>query len=268
MRVHEWPRFRFIVSRPQSIDAALDMFTSAMEWRATRGVSQIFTELHPRAVHGGGAASIRHAAARQFFYAGYGGVTKAKDPYFIERLGLADLAGMARQPRLLDLMFDAYVCHLEAIFRSVRSHAAAVGAFTRCVIVIDCAGLSFSTLRHIGIIKRVSKIGPPNFPEGSSRVLVVNAPVAVSAAWAVISPLLPKRTQAKVSICSSWSSRSVLRDIIDDSELPEFLGGTQPSEEGLVARAEAVPTDTIELPDSGTGSASSSSSASLHGTPP
>lgn len=237
---------RFLVSRPDSVEEALEMFSQAMQWRVDRGVGRLFTELHPRA----DVSGARHTAARQYFYGGYGGVTRTGVPYFVERLGMADLAGMARQPRLLDLMFDAYVAHLETIFRSVRVHAAAVGQFSRCVVIIDCAGFSFSTLRHIGIIKKVSKIGPPNFPEGSSKVLVVNAPVVISAAWSVISPMLPKRTQAKVTICSSWTSQSVINELIDRTELPEFLGGTRPPELDLIARAESVPTEVVDLPES------------------
>merc|ERR1719272_127912 len=111
---------------------------------------------------------------------------------------MADLSGFASEPKVLDLMYDSYVCYLEQVFRSVRNHAAAVGSFSRILIVVDASQLGFSTMRNIGIIKAVSKIGPPNFPEGSSKVIIVNVPLVFSGAWMLVSPLLPKRTREKV----------------------------------------------------------------------
>jgi hypothetical protein len=198
------------------------MFAEAMKWRADRGVSALFSELHPLA-----AATARQLAARAHFYGGFGGFAKDGSPYFVERLGAADLAGFAADPNVLDLMFDAYVAHLETIFRSVRKHASAVGHFSRCLIVVDAAGVGFSTLRHIGIIKAVAKIGPPTFPEGSSKVIIVNAPLMISAAFALVSPLLPKRTRAKITIASSRSAMATLAEFIDDDQIPAFLGGTR-----------------------------------------
>ena len=54
---------------------------------------------------------------------------------------------------------DAYVAYLETIFRTVRACSAATGSFVRVMIVVDAAQLSLSTLRHVGIIKSVARIG-------------------------------------------------------------------------------------------------------------
>jgi len=178
-----------------------------------------------------------------------GGTAKDGSPFFVERLGAADLAGFAREPEVLDLMYDSYVAYLEGIFRTVRACAAATGTFSRCLIVVDAAELSMSTMRHIGIIKAVSKIGPPNFPEGSSKVLIVNAPMIFSAMWTIVSPLLPKRTRAKVSISSSrWTSTTLL-ELIDAKELPQFLGGERSTADPHVARTELVP-EGVKIADS------------------
>ena len=71
-----------------------------------------------------------------------GGTAKDGSPFFVERLGAADLAGFAREPVVLDLMYDSYVAYLEGIFRTVRACAAATGTFTRCLVVVDAAELS------------------------------------------------------------------------------------------------------------------------------
>ena len=41
--------------------------------------------------------------------------------------------------------------------------------------------------------------GPPNYPEVTSGVLIINAPRFASAAWAIVGPLLPQATRDKVS---------------------------------------------------------------------
>ena len=91
------------------------------------------------------------------------------------------------------------------------------------------------------VLQAVSKIGPPNFPEGSSKVLIVNAPMVFSAMWVIVSPLLPKRTRAKVSISSSRWTSSTLLELIDAKELPQFLGGERPTDDVHIARTETVP---------------------------
>lgn len=77
-------------------------------------------------------------------------------------------------------------------------------------------------------------------------MFIVNTPMVFSAAWTIVSPLLPRRTQKKITICSSWSTQSTLQELVDQSELPDFLGGNRT--EIFVAAAEKVPAG-LELPD-------------------
>ena len=44
--------------------------------------------------------------------------------------------------------------------------------------------------------------GPPNYPEVTCGVLIINAPRFASAAWAIVGPLLPQATRDKVSVLS------------------------------------------------------------------
>ena len=65
-------------------------------------------------------------------------------------------------------------------------------------MVVDLKGLGMSFISNMKFVKLISKIGPPHYPEITERVLVVRAPWIVKMAWAVVSPLLPKRTREKV----------------------------------------------------------------------
>ena len=71
---------------------------------------------------------------------------------------------------MLDVMLDAYVQYLESVFRVVRAASAASGTLVRAFIVVDCSGLSLSTIRNIGVIKKVASIGPVLCGEHALRV--------------------------------------------------------------------------------------------------
>ena len=237
---------RFVRSRTDSVNSAFEMFRDAMSWRSSNRINHLFVELHPKAPE----PSKRQRLARAHYFGGFGGIDKSGSPYFVLRVGQADFAAFARDPELAQLMCDADAVNMEHIFRTVRCGSAATGRFVRAMVVVDIAGFSLSALRHIGLIKAVMKVGPNVFPEGASKVLLVNAPRIFAAAWAVVSPLLPQRSRDKVSIYSASATSAALLELIDSNELPKFLGGSQPEAESLIARAERVPDGTraaIEL---------------------
>jgi len=230
---------RFIRARPDSIFKALEMFRGAMSYRSSHGVNQLFRELHPRAPE---PLSERQRASRAYYFNGLGGLDRDGAPYFVYRLGRADLSGFAREPAILALMMEADAVNMETIFRTVRSASAALGTFVRLRVVVDLQGYAMSTLRHAGIIQAVMKVGPQVFPEGASKVLLVNAPRVFAAAWKVVSPWLPQRSRDKCSVISSSATPAALDECIAPEQLPDFLGGTLVHRQTCIGRAESVPT--------------------------
>ena len=215
---------RYVTARPASVEEAAAMFLGAMVWRTERGVAKLFAELHPAAPD----HSARWLAARAHFYGGYSGAARDGSPVFVESLGQADLAGISREEGMLDVMLDAYVQYLESVFRVVRAASAASGTLVRAFIVVDCSGLSLSTIRNIGVIKKVASIGPQYYAESTRCVWIVNAPTLFAAAWAAVGPLLPAHTRKKVNVLGSGFLPTV-SEHIDPSQLPEWLGGTKPT---------------------------------------
>ena len=133
----------------------------------------------------------------------------------------------------------------------------AVGGKRKALIIGDLTGLSLSFLWYISTFKKLASIGPENFPEVTYRVVMVNAPSAVTAIWAAISVFLPARTKAKVKILGTDFMDEVLPELEGGlSVLPDFLGGetnydtilpkAMPVEDGLAevaALADAGGTD-------------------------
>lgn len=241
---------RFVLARPR-VDQACTMFRDTMAWRAAIGIGRLRVEMHPvrlRSAAGGGGPpdgqlGVRAALVQRHFYAGFGGVTRDGAPFWVERLGQADLGGYAREPGYTGLMLDGYTSYLETLFRTVRACSAASGTLVKATLVVDVSGVSLSLLRHVSVIKLVTAIGPPYFPECTRRVLLVNAPRVVAMIWSAVSHLLPKHTKSKVAIVSAAATAQTLADEIDLVELPTFLGGQRRIGEGRYAlpRAEPVP---------------------------
>ena len=229
---------RFAQARPAGLDQAMDMYRDTMAWRVKVQTNRVFADLHPLA-----ASSPDHQLARLVFYAGYSGVARDGAPVFVDRLGKCDLAGIGSDPAVLDVMIAAYIQHLETIFRLTRALSAAKGELVKAYMVIDAAGVSLSTLRHISVVKLIAKIGPAHFPETTRRVMIVNAPSVLTVIWSAISPLLPAHTRAKVHILGKDSGPAV-DEHIDASQLPPFLGGT--GDGSGIPAAGKVPAKTTE----------------------
>lgn len=231
---------RFVKSRPGSSRAAVDMFREAMTYRSTERINDLFRELHPLAPQ---PWSPRQRVRAAHYFGGFGGFDREGAPYFVLRVGQADVGGMSRAPAVLELMMQADAVNMETIFRSVRLCSAATGRFVRVRIIVDLQGFGMSSLRHAGIIKRVMQVGPNVFPEGASKVFLVNAPRIFAAAWTVIAPWLPQRSRDKCSVFSVNATPAALAEVIESDQLPGFLGGTMAEADTLVARAERIPED-------------------------
>jgi len=227
---------RFVRSRPEGAAKAFEMFRTAMAYRAENAVNSLFHELHPLAT-----PSRRHAAARACYFGGPAGVDREGRPYFLARLGSADLAGFAREPEAMELLTQANAANLETIFRVARACSAATGQLERVLMVLDVNDFSLGMLRHIGIGRAMLQVGPNVFPEGVSKVMIANAPRIFAAAWAFAKTILPQRTVDKVSILSSAETAAALLERIDAAQLPSSLGGELADSELLVARAEPIP---------------------------
>lgn len=233
---------RWVAAFPKGTDSA---FEHAMEWRVANNVGALYAELHPAARTREGRTP-RQAAVQAYGYAGIGGLTRAGTPFMVERLGAADFAGYGRHGEAFaQLMRDGYVAHLELMTRAVRAAAAGSGTFAMGLVVVDTKGVGASILFHLAMVKFAAKVGLANFPEGTDRVLVVNAPGIVARVFAAVSSILPQATRDKVQLVSEKDTRAALEALIEPAEIPSFLGGLRP--ESMMGMPEAKPLPRQEL---------------------
>jgi hypothetical protein len=79
-------------------------------------------------------------------------------------------------------------------------------------------------------LKTLIKLSQDNYPEILGKMFIINAPFVFHATWNIIKHLIDEKTRHKIAILGS-NYKSELLEIIDEENLPDFLGGKATVEE-------------------------------------
>jgi hypothetical protein len=126
-------------------------------WRSEKDVSKrsYFAQLGSLAFYGMG-----HSIAED-------SRTVTGGPLIYERLGKVDVAGILGDAEVKASVIEAYIMSLETAWRTVR----ACGGKYRATMVLDLKGLGWAFMSNTGFIKEIAKIGPPNYPEITEKII-------------------------------------------------------------------------------------------------
>ena len=93
-------------------------------------------------------------------------------------------------------------------------------------VIFDNKSLSMMPSSYIfGVLRRIVFIDDRYYPERLFKTVLINSPWFFTAVWAIVKPWLDEKTAKKVEILGNdYIGR--LRELIDDSEIPEEYGGT------------------------------------------
>lgn len=120
----------------------------------------------------------------------------------------------------------------EQAIRIMNERSAAVGCnIETFVIVIDADGWNpgLATSDAFTYVKAMATTDSDHYPERLGRMIVINAPYALSFAWRVISSFLDPVTRAKIQILSNPSDwQPVLFEFVERDQVPLMYGGTAP----------------------------------------
>ncbi|KAL3517803.1 hypothetical protein ACH5RR_020392 [Cinchona calisaya] len=231
---------RFLRARKFDLDKTVHMWIDMLDWRKENGVDSIIEDF----------VYNEYEEVQRYYPHGYHGVDKQGRPVYIERLGKVDpskLLGVTTIDRFLKYHIQGF----ERIFAE-KFPACSIASrrhIDSTTTILDVHGLnwmSFGKVAH-DLVMRMQKIDGDNYPETLHQMFIVNAGSGFKLLWNTAKSFLDPRTTSKIHVLGNKFQNRLL-EVIDASQLPDFLGGTcSCMNEGGCLRSDKGPWNDPEL---------------------
>ncbi|CAK9860283.1 unnamed protein product [Sphagnum jensenii] len=225
---------RFLKARKYDIDKAKQMWADMLQWRKEYGVDTIeqdfvFEELEE---------------VQKCYPQGHHGVDKDGRPVYIERIGMVDPV-LLLEITTLERYLKYHILEFE---RTLNWKFPACSIAANChidsgttILDVDGVGLKNFGKSARDLLMGIHKIDNANYPETLHRMYIVNAGPGFRILWGTIKGFLDPKTTEKIHVIGSNYQHKLL-EVIDASQLPEFLGGICTcAEEGGCLRSDRGP---------------------------
>ncbi|KAI3759157.1 hypothetical protein L6452_06738 [Arctium lappa] len=208
---------RYLKARNFNLESTKNMWIDMLQWRKDFGANSIledykFSELDE---------------VLQYFLQGYHGIDKEGRPVYIEILGQADPKKLMRVTtieRYVKYYVQEYERTLAIRFPACSIAAGRHVASSTTIIDVQGVGLRNLTKPVIELIRRLQQINS-NYPETLCQMFIVNAGPGFKMLWNMVQSFLEPKAKSKIHVLGT-KFKSTLLEVIDASELPEFLGGS------------------------------------------
>ncbi|EPS68959.1 hypothetical protein M569_05808, partial [Genlisea aurea] len=231
---------RFLKARKFDLNKTLQMWVDMLKWRKDNRVDTIIQDFN----------YDEFEEVQKCYPHGFHGVDKAGRPVYIERLGKIDpskLMSVTTVDRFLKY-------HIQGFEKSFYEKFPACSIAAEChiystIAILDVQGLNWMTFGKVAhdLVMRMQKIDGNNYPETLHQMFIVNAGNGFRRLWGWAKGLLDPKTTSKINVLDSDFQNKLL-EIIDASQLPDFLGGTCSCQnEGGCLRSEKGPWKDPEL---------------------
>ncbi|KAL1190584.1 Phosphatidylinositol/phosphatidylcholine transfer protein SFH9 [Cardamine amara subsp. amara] len=209
---------RFLKARRFDLDKAVQMWEDMLKWRKENGVDTILQDF----------VYDEYEEVQQYYPHGYHGVDREGRPVYIERLGKIDPCKLMKVTTL-ERFLRYHVQGFEKTF-SEKFPACSISAkrhINSSTTIIDVHGVSWMSFRKLAqdLVMRMQKIDGDNYPETLNQMYIINAGNGFKLVWNTVKGFLDPKTTSKIHVLGN-KFRSHLVEIIDPSELPDFLGGS------------------------------------------
>eukprot|EP00250_Pteridium_aquilinum_P014362 c21939_g1_i3 orf=411-2249(-) len=208
---------RFLKARKFDVEKTKHMWADMLQWRKDFGADTIeedfdYTELDE---------------VKKYYPHGSHGVDKEGRPVYIERLGKVD-PNKLMQVTTVERYLKYHVVEFEKSLNK-KFPACSVASkkhINSTTTILDVSGLGLKNMSKTAreLLMQIHKIDADNYPETLHRMFIINAGAGFRLLWNSIKGFLDPKTTAKICVLGN-KFQSKLLEVIDASQLPEFLGG-------------------------------------------
>ncbi|MCO5556397.1 hypothetical protein L7F22_009945 [Adiantum nelumboides] len=209
---------RFLQARKLDVEKAKSMWKAMLHWRQEYDTDHIEENFDYQEV----------AEVKQCYPHGHHGVDKVGRPIYFELIGQIDPQKLSKVTTM-ERFIKYHVLEFErTLDKKFPACSVAAGKhIDSSTAILDVAGVGMRSFSKSAreLITSIQKVDSDNYPETLNQLFIINAGAGFKLLWSTVKGFLDAKTVAKIHVLGT-DYREKLLEVIDPSQLPEFLGGS------------------------------------------